>query len=92
MDEVTTDRSTIPYITTPSPHTHTYTIGSFPNPDPVTTAECMFLVNSVSYEANRRYVQTPVNWAGFKSKPNLDQLADRTLDVNREPLVGKDLG
>jgi len=52
----------------------------------------MFLVNSVSYEANRRYVQTPVNWAGFKSKPNLDQLADRTLDVNREPLVGKDLG
>jgi len=56
MDELMADYSVqLPYIVTPfSYYTRTYMTTSLLNPESVTTAECMLLVNSVSYRANQR--------------------------------------
>lgn len=56
MDELMADDSVqLLYIVMPSfYYTRTYTTTSPLNPEPVTTAECMLLVNSVSYRENQR--------------------------------------
>jgi hypothetical protein len=56
MDELMADYPVqLPYIVTPSSLLYPYVHENLPlNPEPVTTAECVFLVNSVSYRANQR--------------------------------------